>query len=661
MQIASELVRVLYIVRKIWKKQNLDESFEDDFFRQYLKALSGYSYERIFTLGPAYMLFTHLHALNAKSPYTKDQIRNDLDCWTGPSLDGVQKHIHMPTFNKVLDEITQKWQTFPLHECLTYSEYANDPFRWGTSGGAPKVELFGKEHRTKWAWAMKHKICPQRGFLDNVDLRKEFRKGDVAKVALKEEAQKTREIITTPTASYVRQTYLLYRRGPTPVPSPIANNRWLPEFEARDFSWYGCIDGDRFDHCVPKSAIIAILDALGNLDEETRAVADEEIQHLENLEVEWDNDRWKYRGGVLSGWRITSLAGTLVSLAAARYITDSLGVTGAVTVGVMGDDIVMASNSVRISAEKMVDLYNQFGLRANLSKTVSGSQGEFLRKVRSKGGSWAFPALDLKSITHAPPWVANYQFAMEEECSTAWNTLFSRLLPHSVDPEKTADWIEKQCITDLNSRFGRHLPWKSWLRTPISAGGGGYVQRSSLTSWTILKKEKENVALTPYETLGKMLGVLPTSRTMKTVSATTQHVDELVSMLPRVQTSTSPEYEPRFKRNINITKAVWDLVNSRISVSALNDLLVSPIPYKLRTSRGPQLAALLLQGTKDMTSIPSITHTHEALPQASSVLKNATRQLYARRTGVPRSMVKPLATLFALMTYSGSTVTYGTW
>lgn len=669
-QIADELVQYLSSVKKLWKQWQREKIhspseanlYEDDFFRHYLKALSGYAYPLIYTNGPGYMLFTHLHALNAKAPYTHEQIVEDIDSWTSSHTDGKPKKINMAYYRRTLASTMTKWQTYPLDECLTFKQFANDPFRWGTSGGAPKVNIFGKEQRSKWAWALKHKVDPQRGYQEKEDLYEiATRNEGTAKVALKEEAQKTREIITTPITSYMRQTYLLYRRGKVPIPSPIAGPGWLPEFEGTNYAWYGCIDGERFDHVVPKEAVIELVRALGEVDDETRAVAQAEIEHLNSLEIEWSNMKWKFEGGVLSGWRFTSLLDSMVSLAAAEYIIDKTGTNGAIGAGVMGDDIVLFSHSTSLTAATMVELYNEFGLKANLHKTVSGPQGEFLRKVRSKGGSWAFPALDLKTITHAAPWIANTQFAMEEECATAWHTLLSRLLPHATDPDSLQDYIRKHTVTDLTNRFGRDKAWEDWLNTPMCAGGGGYVETAADAQWTMIIKERDQVVLTPYEKLGQLTGVLPTRRTLVKVSTEAIDVSRLIAMQPQLKVSTMGEYTPRFKRSANITKIMWALVSNTISATELNNSLVTHLPHRMRMLRGQRLATLLSTAKKSMDSIPSIVHTRESLPQAGQILSALSKQLAARKSGIPAKLIKPLVTVYALTRYRNVTLPYGTW
>ncbi|UHK03000.1 MAG: RNA-dependent RNA polymerase [Hangzhou totivirus 10] len=664
--VAQELYYCLDKIRSRWrkyvKKNNITDpdKYVEDYYRLFLKALSGHCYPQVFEKGPAYMLLCHLHALNAKAPYTEKQILSDIDSWVSDTLDGKKKSIHMDTFREVLLETLAAWPK-KTEDAMTYEEFANDPFRWGTSGGAPVVEMHGAQVRSKWAWAMSQKIHPTKG-ITQVNLAQEAEKAQkYAHIALKEEAQKTREIITTPISSYLRQTYLMYLLGKPPVPSPISSPNWLPTFELGDHHWYGCIDGERFDHSVPKEAILTLIDTLGNISDEARRVADAEIAHINQLQIDWGNKKWKYEGGLLSGWRFTSLLGSIVSLAAARYVLRATNKIGAVSVGVMGDDVVFTSNTTSISAEDMVREYNAFGLKANLSKTVSGPQGEFLRKVRSKGGSWAFPALDLKTITHSNPWIENFQFAQEEECANSWHVLTSRLLPHATDPNRIANWTQKHCIANLNSVFGKRKGWEAWLQTPMTAGGGGYLENSSYREWHIITKQKDQPHLTPFEKLGQLVGTLPTKKTIKKIELNAVSLSVIRSYENKTLLGEDEMYIPRFKHNTCITAVMWRLLTNSITVAELNKHLVTHLPHRMRMYSGSRLASLLSTAKKSIDSLPSIVHTKEAIPRASQTLTSVTKHLMARKSGIPSLLIRPLATLFAVKQYRDVLVPYGTW
>lgn len=62
---------------------------------------------------------------------------------------------------------------------------------------------------------------------------------------------------------------------------------------------------------------------------------------METLRVTWRDRTWKWIGGLLSGWRITSVIGSLASSCVAEYILQKTGMLGAIQYGVMGDDLIM--------------------------------------------------------------------------------------------------------------------------------------------------------------------------------------------------------------------------------------------------------------------------------------------------------------------------------
>lgn len=673
-QVAAELLKFLRHSAKLWRRSYYyvlpDAAFyADDHFRKLLKDLSAFAYPLIFSHGPAWMLLTHLHALNAKSPYTVEQVQKDVDNWVSNThIDtGEEKKLDETSTKHAFDEVFSQWPIRPLSESMTFKDFCNDPMRWGTSGGAPPVSMYGKNKiKSKWAWGLK-----QVAKDDETDLlppeecrvyEAALKCDPVATIALKEEAQKTREIITTPMDSYLRQSYLLFRRGPVPLPSPISSPHWLPSFEQVNPAWYGCIDGERFDHSVPFSVIKDIIMRLGGNDPETAQVARDEVCSLEKLKLQWRGMTWDYKGGLLSGWRLTSLMGSLVSYAAGYHIKRSLKMMGAIQVGVMGDDIVLTSNIKSTPSEKLVDAYNNYGLKANLKKTVSGPQGEFLRKVRSPGGSWAFPSLDMKTVTHAAPWISNTQFSFEEECATAWHIFLSRMLPHSREPLTMEAFVRKHTIHDLTCRFGSNVPWDDWLSTPMSAGGGGYMESSDPKRWVTINKKKDVVRLTPFEKLGAMVGALPCERQKREVFSINKVCPRALSAhVNRISVNQVSESIPYFKRHVNVTRSLYRLLSGALPVAQLNELLTFPLPHRLRSATPYKIAEILTTGDKNMSSLPSIQHTREAAPGQSKILQTLTKQLMARGSCIPKSMIKPVATVYCAHRYRATMAPYGTW
>lgn len=410
-QIAFDIVHLLRWIHSRWKVESKNKKYSeeecewyvDDFYRHYLKQLSSIAYTKIFEQGPSWMLLTHLHTLTAKVPFTPKQILDDVNIWVSDKIDNKPKHLNNDITTEVSDNLFATWRHGEQHGHLDFKTYCNDFLRWGTSGGALKTQFLDSKYRTKWAWALKHATNDDGSLKDTYDLYSDsLNTPQHANIALKEEPTKTREVITTPLPSYLRQSYLLYRWGKPSIPSPISSSRWIPTFEEQEPTWYGCIDGERFDQSIPMSFILDILTRLGQLDEECKNIADAEISSIKELSLKWGQHSWEYQGGLLSGWRITSLVGSLVSMCATHYIKTKTGKYD-IEVGVIGDDLILYSHTNSIDKETMVTLYNEFGLKSNLSKTVSSHVGEFLRKTRSSGGSWAFPALGLKTLIYANP------------------------------------------------------------------------------------------------------------------------------------------------------------------------------------------------------------------------------------------------------------------
>lgn len=634
----------------------------DDFVRHNLKCVSTNSYVYTFSYGPAYMLLTHLHALTGKCPHTRQQIIDDINDWTSNNLDGVQKGVDMRYFDIGLKEITTAW-TPPVGPMLSFNDYSNDVMRWGTAGGAPPVVINGEKIKSKWAWGMDK--CFDSGGQFRAD-RQVYRdslsghKSQVATVALKEEPQKTREIISTPISSYLRQSYLAYRWGKPKLPSPISSSNWITLFEKSGGSWYGCIDGERFDQTISKEMIIAVIAALGTLDEQTKLVADSEIAHLETLKIEWSNITWEWNGGLLSGWRFTSIIGSIVSFIAARYILEQLHLSASCKIGVMGDDVVLYSNTIKIPASDLVAAYNAFGLRANLGKTVSGGCGEFLRKVRSSRGSLGFPALGLRSVIYANPWINSYQYSAETECSNNWLTFISRLLPHSVTSDNFLVYTYKLMLNDISLSFGPNS-WPDWLLTPISAGGGGTIEVMDNQWYTLRTKYVgEFGSFQNRDRLFSMVGISNTDKRIQK-NKTLEYINP--SLLFRdinYDTISLRAHTLTFRDNISITDAIMGIAENRFTINEINLMLTNPLPTSAKHLRSWPLINYIMAGTDDKKGFTTIVMTKEAQNGYTSVIEGLTMR-YLNTRKLPITTINVAKTCILLKYFTSTTVPYGTW
>lgn len=236
--LARSILGLLFKIKKLMslkkKKGELAPSGQqdDDFVRKSLKQISGWAFPKVFDIGPAYMLLMHMENLGGQSPWTEQQIIDDITAWTSGVNEG-----NFELLKPYYDQALMKWGK----PHLSFREFCCDALRWGTSGGAKKATFFGEEFRSKWAWAYSQLFNGDGTLNEGVDLYKEaLKEGNTCKVALKEESKKTRQIITTPMASYLRQCYLVYRWGRLRGDTPISEASWLGRFQKRQYAWYGC-------------------------------------------------------------------------------------------------------------------------------------------------------------------------------------------------------------------------------------------------------------------------------------------------------------------------------------------------------------------------------------------------------------------------------------
>lgn len=636
---------------------------QSDAWRQALKAVSAHCFTRVFTMGPAYMLFTHLHFLTAKAPYTRDQVLNDVTSWVSAKIGDEEKKLDPDVTERVLDRVFTNWYSGESFGSLTYEQFANDFMRWGTSGGAPKIEYMKTQYRSKWAWAIYHSTHHGSGDLrPNRNLaRQAGREKKTSTIALKEEPSKTREVITTPMESYLRQAYLMYRWGKPRIPSPISSGNWLATFEKILPRWFGSIDGERFDHSVPREFIVAVIKRLGQLDPECAAVAEAELADLEQLHVKWGEDVWAWEGGLLSGWRLTSVIGSLVSACAAEYIIEATKTAGALLYGVMGDDLILYSYTASITSEDMVRAYKAFGLSANLHKTTSGPIGEFLRRVHSAGGVWAYPALGLRSVVYANPWIDHYTYEEEAEVSEAWLSYLSRLLPHSLNKPKTCSAVLSMLRSNLTSLFGR-MDWDSWLSTPVSAGGGGSSEFSKPAKWCYLDKVVPTETIPEREFMAAALGVTPYKKMLKT-NPCMRKLDLNMLKEKYVETMGKVTSAPdtMFKHEVSITETIYGFLFGRLRLKQLNSALVYPLPRGLRTTSPRRVIDFLLRGVKTYSGITTIQHTKDTSSAHASL-----GQYFARMIGTSKRFaniryVPAVVTLYISDILRTTLSVFGTW
>lgn len=660
-----QLAKTVNSVILVCSKLAADPRFtgrEDDAIRTYLKRIHDYAFPKIVTEGPGWMFLCHLHALGGRRPWEKEKVRENIMAWVQPKKTLTDTFEHRQTLQSIFSNWTPKLNAKPR---LSFLDFCQDPTRWGTAGGGPKSTIANNTYRTKWAWAWSHLL--RDGQWQDVDIYAEAKKihPDVAIVALKEEATKTREIITTPMASYLRQSYLAYLWGRPPINSPIGSSTWLPSFQAQKFQWYAAIDGKNFDHHIPLWFIISVLQYLGSVDDEAAVVAEAEIDHLLHLQVVTPSgEHIAYKGGVLSGWRLTALLDTLASEVIIRDILASWPTGSAFQTGTMGDDLVIASDRDSIPTSWLVEQYESHGMTTNASKTTAGRVGEFLRKIYAPSGILGYPALALKSICYASPWITTYDPNNPQELATNWLTWASRLLPLSLpncQPQLTR-FIQDQMKADLR-RWGLKVSSASLdaaIRTPISAGGLGCVEWTDLSQpWCTLRNSKADRDTTFLSNFG-ISNVKKTFKTDYHPITLSHHF--LADLTNRIQSTSGTDPPPLFPADQNISKILvhWFFDPSIPSV-AIAPIFKFKLPRSLRVSGKAAILQYLLSGLKPTASLSSIQTTPEVSSTLTKTYRHVSQTILSSHRHATIKSLPAAFTLYQMLHRTSVECVRGTW
>lgn len=663
--IAATLLKVYSLLERRFKwlfsqmPGKVNRTVYDDFLRKHLKRISKWAFPLVFSAGPAYCFLMHLDMLGSKSPWTKEMVESDIEKWTSGLNPG-----NLDLLSPYIDNIFQQWgYDANPNNFLRFKDFCNDPMRWGTSGGAKKANIQGETYRSKWAWAFSRMMHKSGAFKKpgEYDLYESaLQEPEECKVALKEEEKKTREIITTPMASYLRQSYLAYRWNRLPGDSPISNPEWLGHFQSTEYSWYGCADAERFDHSVSKDMVKYIIKKLGEIDDETAWVAQQELDSIDRLIISWNGKEWPYKGGLLSGWRITSMVGTIVSMSIGRYIIEKNNIIGAKAVG-MGDDIILASPRFGIDKDDLYTSYADTGFNINLLKTISGPIGEFLRQVYSPRGVIGYPASAMGAVLYAPPWLDRYSLGREQEISKNWLTLYSRYLPHSLDNCALTSSIRELIKLDVLQHFKVSGDLEKWLDTPIPAGGGGVIEWSRPSDWSRIESDDNVVRGTP--TFLSLFGIQKKENSTHSKRGRVVPINMFkVRHDARNMRSTGQEHVETIPKEVNKTLCFTRFMeDDDYSVSKFEKDIKMKIPRGLRSSARLSIIKFLMGVDQNLSAFSSVQTTNDALGSLSRYFKNVYRLASHNRRMSSSADVPAIATIYAQQAYSHVEFVSGSW
>nr|UUV42307.1 MAG: putative RNA dependent RNA polymerase [Hattula totivirus 1] len=448
----------------------------DDIIRQFLSEVDKLTFVLCQQNASNSLVYSSLHGLNTMGGprgWTEESVVANLTDWVvGRREFPYEKDAFL---NAKLDSWISSWCAGVRKTDLTFAEFVSDPMRWATGGGAKKKKMDIRgieiEGRNKWFWALS-------GLQKGDDLyRMSLAEGNDAQVALKEEA-KTRCVITTPQSSYLRQCYILYRLGkPEFLRSTLTDPGLVNGLSTTRKDHFICIDSSSFDHSVTKDWILKVLGRIANgCAGELRELILAEIESISEMNIIYGGRKFRYENGLLSGWRMTSLLGSLLSALVCEFINHDLQTN--LPYIVQGDDIIMMCPR-RIDPDRILGCCDRFGITTNKKKTTIGRYGEFLKYRYGYGHVQGYAARAVRSIFYANPWLDSSATSIPSEVSGKWWTVLSRLMnTHNglFRDAQSMSWFVEGVVEDVSGWLGRKISRKSVraaINTPVSLGGLG--------------------------------------------------------------------------------------------------------------------------------------------------------------------------------------------
>lgn len=601
----------------------------DDVIRQFLSEIDKESFLLCQINSTLSLIMTNVHGLSTLGGprgWSKEQVVQQIMDWVTVKEEKIDC-LDIPFVRDKFREWMRSW-CIDHGSKLSFSEFCDDPMRWATGGGSKKSEIDGETYRTKWSWAMSNK-------LNNVDsYTRALAEENVAHVALKEEV-KTRTVITTPMASYLRQSYLWFYLGkPKFLRSTLANSTLTNELINSNSKYYICVDASQFDHCISKEFVLYFFKTMVEFSpsEEVKEVCRAEIESLESLTLEYDNRTINYANGLLSGWRFTSLIGSIYSALVCEFVNFTLGRSNNYIT--QGDDIIMFSND-KIKNELIVDCCSKFGLTTNVKKTTIGTFGEFLKYRYGCGVVQGYASRAVRSIFYANPWLDSTVVTKPNEVTSKWFSVISRVCisANKVITPETYKVFEEWICDDVRSWAGGKLSKSSIreaLKSPISVGGLGCWETCGVNSMNMAGGwVKLSVVVENFENGNKkFLSAFGISKGSSNVYTRTYErkirfarCSDVSRTIKRMYAMTSAEISrPVFSDNVNIFQSIIERVSLCKTVPPIIGELLQNVPEDVKTvdltpntprhlrktNRWSEVLSWLMGGMKDAAMPPSL-------------------------------------------------------
>lgn len=399
---------------------------------------------------------------------------------------------------------------------ISVMEFLFDRDKWATDGSSYKsgyltYEYNGKTEKikmTKRDLANRFEIHQLLTFFwdsEHVD-----KNGAIAKA----EINKTRSVISGDFVTYLRMAYISYivesRYSGKNIYSLLDKQEqmlfWLNA--TRSYNYIGFpFDQGKFDQNISKEMIMSCFRAMYKLIETWFGIDSEEYSVMKLIEkdinfstIYIENEEVSWEGGLLSGWRWTSMFGSIINLCQwyvfeKTYNTHSNYIATYKNLMVMGDDLTLHTNSY-----KMCIAYYNFmklmGFNVNDKKIfVDRGRSEFLRKVINDDGTvLGYPARAMASILWRKPLSSKEMILAKNDLKGVlynirdkWMIIVSRL--EKVVRKNNAMHL---MMLHLNVYIKKNISdVKKLVRSPITVGGLGININWMSDEWMIIEEDLE--------------------------------------------------------------------------------------------------------------------------------------------------------------------------
>jgi hypothetical protein len=358
----------------------------------------------------------------------------------------------------------------PLEKGPTIDEFFDQPSRWLSNGSSDGREL-PRSQKTKFAT-----------YAASTRAQLHHDMGDTSsphyKVFDKRERGKHRNLISSPWSLFLQMSFVGLQaeaKFKSAVPTSLSRDwqpgNWLELMTVMKRKLLVPIDQSKFDH-VPSMRVLArcveIICQAGTHphDVERTIVSAVIVDRVKHGSLSYGGKHYVHERGLLSGWRWTSLIGTMVNYAEFLAITNQVGLRPqpARNVCFQGDDALIAVDDWA-DAVKLVKRYMDV-LPVNPSKFfIDNKRTEYLRYVLTKKRRFGYFARAAAGLMYAN---ASSGGALDPaSIASNWSLVHSR--------GGTAAATTYHCSRDLCGLLRcRPAEALDLLQTPASVGGLGW-------------------------------------------------------------------------------------------------------------------------------------------------------------------------------------------